>query len=241
MINKLILQSFIDKYYLNGTNSQAKWRVKDNSLTVYAGRMGRVCKIVLDKFDFEDSELGVFDTQKLNKLISITQGDLVISPVKGRSDNIIKLAISDLNFDLTYSLADLIVMDKVSYYKDPDEYEVEIELNPEDIMNLVKAKNALQDEDNMVINTIEDENHEYVCEVLFGDNSGFSNKISYKLLGNIKDVNISLPFNSYIFKEILNSNKDMNGGKLRISKLGMMKLNFEKEGMSSEYFISRSE
>lgn len=240
MVNKLILQSFIDKYYLNGTNTQGKWRIKDNTLTVYAGRAGKVCKVVLDKFEFEDCELGIFDTHKLNKLLSITQGDLVVKPIKTR-DIPVKLSISDLNFDLTYSLADLIIMDKVSYYRDPDEYEVDIILQPTDITNLIKAKNALQDEDNMVINTVDDENNGYVLEVLFGDSSGFSNKISYKLLGNIKELGISIPFNSYVFKEILNSNKDMDGGVLKISKLGMMKLNFNKDGMSSEYYLARSE
>lgn len=240
MINKLILQSFIDKYYLNGTNIQAKWRIKDNELTVYAGRAGRVCKVILNKFEFEDCELGIFDTEKLNKLLSITQGDLVIKPIKVR-ETPVKLSISDLNFDLTYSLADLIIMDKVSYYRDPESYEVEIELNPVDITNLVKAKNALKDEDNMVVNTVEDENNGYVLEILFGDSSGFSNKISYKLIGDIKEVGLSIPFNSFVFKEILNSNKDMDGGTLKISNLGMMKINFKKDGIESEYFLARSE
>lgn len=240
MINKIKLQSFIDKYYLEGSNTQAKWRFANNSLTVYAGRAGKVCKVVMEKFEFEDCELGIFDTQKLNKLLSITQGDLMVKPVKTRNITT-KLSISDLNYDLTYSLADIIIMDKVTYYKDPDTYEIVVELTPDDIKNLVKAKTALQDEDNMlinVVNTVDDGDH---CEVLFGDSSGFANKISYKLLGEITDSNISLPFNSYLFKEILNSNKDMDGGVMKISKLGMMKLNFEKDGMTSEYFLARTE
>ena len=70
MINKNVLQSIIAKYYLNGLNNQVKWRIKDNTLTIYAGDKGRVCKVVLKDFNFEDSELGIFDTNKLNKLIS---------------------------------------------------------------------------------------------------------------------------------------------------------------------------
>lgn len=240
MINKLKLQSFIDKYYLGGANSQAKWRFVDNSLTVYAGRAGRVCKVVLEDFDFEDCELGIFDTEKLNKLISITQGDLVIKPVKTRNITT-KLSISDVNYDLTYSLADIIIMDKVTYYRDPEAYEIVIELSADDIKNLIKAKSALQDEDNMLMNVINDDNDGLVCEVLFGDSSGFANKISYKLLGEITEDNISIPFNSNLFKEILSSNKDMDLGTMRISKLGMLKLSFSKEGMTSEYFLARTE
>ena len=57
MVNKNTLQSFIAKYYINGLNNQVKWRIKDNTLTVYAGESGRVCKVVLNDFSFEESVL----------------------------------------------------------------------------------------------------------------------------------------------------------------------------------------
>ena len=79
MINKSTLTSVISKYYLNGLNNQVKWRIKDNQLTIYAGESGRVCKIEHSNFPLEDAELGVFDTHKLSKLISITNGDLMVS------------------------------------------------------------------------------------------------------------------------------------------------------------------
>ena len=68
MVNKSKLTSIISKYYLNGLNNQVKWRIKDKKLTIYAGESGRVCKVELDNFSLEDSELGVFDTHKLSKL-----------------------------------------------------------------------------------------------------------------------------------------------------------------------------
>ena len=68
MISKNVLQSVISKYYLNGLNNQVKWRIKDKTLTVYAGDKGRVCKVYLKDFSLEDGELGIFDTDKLSKL-----------------------------------------------------------------------------------------------------------------------------------------------------------------------------
>ena len=79
MVSKSQLTSIISKYYLNGLNNQVKWRIKDSKLTIYAGESGRVCKVELNQFPLEDSELGVFDTNKLNKLISITNGDVILS------------------------------------------------------------------------------------------------------------------------------------------------------------------
>ena len=102
MISKSQLTSVISKYYLNGLNNQVKWRIKDKQLTIYAGEAGRVCKVVLNNFQIEDAEIGVFDTNKLSKLISITNGDLVLTLEKLKAIYT-KLHNADENFDLTYS------------------------------------------------------------------------------------------------------------------------------------------
>ena len=59
MINKNTLTSVISKYYLNGLNNQVKWRIKDNTLTIYAGEAGRVCRVIAKNIPLEDAELGV--------------------------------------------------------------------------------------------------------------------------------------------------------------------------------------
>ena len=106
MVNKSTLTSVISKYYLNGLNNQVKWRIKDDSLTVYAQSEGLVCKTVLNTFPVQDSDIGVFDTDKLVKLLSITNGDLLMSlSGNGALKNV--MYIEDANFNLTYTLAEL--------------------------------------------------------------------------------------------------------------------------------------
>ena len=240
MISKNVIQSVISKYYLNGLNNQVKWRIKDNALTIYAGEKGRVCKVHLNDFQLEDGELGVFDTDKLSKLISITNGDLSITLEKIKSV-FTKMHIADLNFDLTYSLADILILGKTTWYEDPDTWEIDVDLQMEDVDHLIKAKNALSDVNNMLITTTEDFDNNKVCEFIFGDNTGFSNKITYQLRGEINESDISVPFDSDIFKSILNSNKDMPIGKLQLSKKGMMKLTFNSDDIESVYYIARNE
>tara|TARA_Y100000361_G_C11102746_1_gene312893 strand:- start:80 stop:802 length:723 start_codon:yes stop_codon:yes gene_type:complete len=240
MISKNVIQSVISKYYLNGLNNQVKWRIKDNTLTIYAGEKGRVCKVHLKDFQLEDGELGVFDTDKLSKLISITNGDLSITLEKIKSV-FTKMHIADLNFDLTYSLADILILGKTTWYEDPDTWEIDVDLQMEDVDHLIKAKNALSDVNNMLITTTEDFDNNKVCEFIFGDNTGFSNKITYQLRGEINESDISVPFDSDIFKSILNSNKDMPTGKLQLSKKGMMKLMFNSDDIESVYYIARNE
>ena len=100
MVNKNTLQSVIAKYNLGGLINKVKWRVKDNVLTIYANANGLACKVQLNEFQLEDSQLAIFDTDKLKKLISITNGELILSLEK-QGAILTKLNIADENFDLT--------------------------------------------------------------------------------------------------------------------------------------------
>ena len=94
----------------------------------------------------------------------------------------------------------------------------------------------------MLITTTTDFDNNPICEFIFGDNTGFSNKITYQVNGgDIKNNNLSIPFNSDIFKDILNNNKDMDLCKLKLSDTGILKLEFISEEINSEYFIARNE
>ena len=241
MIDKLKLTSVISKYYLNGLHNQVKWRIKDNKLIVYAGEAGRVCKVELNDVPLEDAELGIFDTNKLSKLLSITHGELSITLDKIKAVYT-KMHIADTNFDLTYSLADVMILGKNTWYEDPDEWGIDISITKDDLNHLIKAKNALGDVDSMLINTVLDLDGNPVCEFIFGDNTGFSNKITYQIYGGvITDNHISLPFNSNIFRDILVANKDQETFTLKLSTQGILKMIFSSDDINSEYFVSRNE
>tara|TARA_B100001287_G_scaffold59843_1_gene47949 strand:- start:134 stop:856 length:723 start_codon:yes stop_codon:yes gene_type:complete len=240
MVSKNILQSVVSKYYLGGLFSQVKWRIKDNTLTIYAGEQGRAAKVYLKNFQFEDCELGIFDTHKLSKLLSITNGELLITAEKTHKVYT-KLHIADSNFDLNYSLADIFVIPKATYYQEIEDPDVSIDLDKENIDALIKAKTALADQSNLLVKTTENLDGTTVCEFTFGDIENFSNKVTYTLQGDIKVSDLELPFNSDILKDIFSNNKDMDSGKLRISVDGMIQLNFYSEDIETEYFLLRNE
>tara|TARA_R110000803_G_scaffold123750_1_gene191612 strand:- start:21 stop:743 length:723 start_codon:yes stop_codon:yes gene_type:complete len=240
MVSKNILQSVVSKYYLGGLFSQVKWRIKDNTLTIYAGEQGRAAKVYLKNFQFEDCELGIFDTHKLAKLLSITNGELLLTAEKSHKVYT-KLHIADSNFDLNYSLADIFVIPQATYYKGIENPEISIGLEKENIDALIKAKTALPDQSNLLIKTTENLDGTLVCEFIFGDIESFGNKVTYTLQGNITISDLELPFNSDTLKDIFSNNKDMDNGKLRISADGMIQLNFYSELIETEYFLLRNE
>lgn len=238
MINKLLIKSVIDKYYL-GENESVKWIIKNDSLTVNFNTSNRevIGKVIAHKFDLKDCELAIYDTKKLSNLLSITSGDLSLA-VEKQKEVYTKLNIADPSFDLTYALADPLLIGKIGTVNEP-EWDVSLDILKEDVDNLVKAKGALADVDNMIIFTELDFNNDIVCKITFGDEKGYNNKITYQLCGNIKDNTIKVPFNSNHFRNILNANKDLKTGKMYLSKEGLMKLVFTNEDTSCEYYIVR--
>jgi len=238
MINKILLQSILNKYHL-GVNQSVKWVIKNNNLEIdfMSPTKDIIGKISCSDFKLEDSEIAIYDTKKLSNLLSICQGELLLELEKSHKIYT-KLYVSDASFNLTYALSDPLLMNKIATVNIP-EWVIEINLESEDITNLIKAKSALGETDNMLFTTTQNLDGEDICEFVFGDEAGHNNKITYQISGNIKETNMKIPFNSEMFKSILQVNKDMEEGKMFVSSMGLMKLEFKTDIVSSEYFMVR--
>lgn len=239
MIAKSLLSSIISKYYL-GTNESVKWVVNDNNLEInfISPSKDVIGRVICENFQLDNTVLPIYDTKKLNNLVSICQGDVLIE-VEKINTVATKLNLSDMHFNLTYALSDMLLIPKVGSVNEPNEWEVEIDLSNEDVSQLIRAKSALSDVDNMVFKTTTDLDGNLVCEIVFGDGHGHSNKITYQLMGNVKEGGISVPFDSNMFKTILSANKDMESGTLKLAKGGLLQLRFNTDEISSEYFMIR--
>ena len=240
MVNKLVLQSVINKYYL-GENESVKWKIINKSLTVDFMSISKevIGKITHQNFDLEDSELAIFDTKKLLNLIGITSGDLMFSLEKGKSVYT-KMHFADNAFNLTYALADPLLIGKVGAVTEP-EWDAVLPLEKEHVDNLVKAKSALAGIGLLTISVEKDMNGDTMCVFTFGDEQGHNNKITYQMYGKINFEKIEIPFNSDIFKNILQTNKDLESGNICLSYQGLMKIEFKSEDTTSKYYMVRRE
>ena len=238
MVNKLLIKSIIDKYYLGEVES-VKWVINDRKLSIDFTTQNKevMGKILCHDFNLHNCELAIYDTKKLSSLLSITQGDLLLETEQNRGIYT-KLNISDLNFNVVYALADPLLIGKVGSVNEP-KWDITIPILKENVDNLVKAKSALADVDNMVVSTELDPNDILMCKFSFGDEKGHNNKITYQMYGDIKVNSIKIPFNSNHFRNILNSNKDMKTGTMCLSGEGLMKLIFINEETTSTYYIVR--
>ena len=136
MIRKITLQSIINKYYL-GENESARWIVKNNKLIINFVSLQRdiVGKIECNNFTIPNCELNIFSTKKLLSLINTCNGDLMID-VETNGKNSVRLKISDVNFDLSYMLAEASLIGRVPTVDDPS-WDIKSKITHDDINNFI--------------------------------------------------------------------------------------------------------
>lgn len=245
MIPKYELQAVINKYYLDGMIEAVKWDIKDNQLNIKftSPTKEMIGEVSHSNFTLSDSNVGISNTSQLLKLISITNGDIMLSYVKNNKI-CSKLIISDNQFTANYTLADTLTINKSGAYTGPDTYNLETSLDKEMILALIKAKSALDDSKTVILKPTTDMEGEFQLELVFGGDVEYSNKVSYYLSNFVKNnvpYDFTLGFNSDLFKDILAVNKDAEKAKISINLEGLMKLEFAAENIKSTYYIVQKE
>jgi hypothetical protein len=243
MINKIELQSVINKYYLNGLIEAVKWDIKDDNLNIKftAPTREMIGEISHNNFKLENSSFGISNTSQLLKLINITTGEVLLSFVKNNKI-FTKLIIADQQFTVNYSLADILTVPKTGAYNGSQEFDIETELNSETIIALIKAKSSLAESSTVIVTSYSSLDGEPQLELTFGGDIEYANKVSYYI--NIKQNNkkkFELAFNSDLFKEILSCNKDAEQAKLFVNLEGLIKLEFKTENIISTYYIVKKD
>ena len=244
MINKSELQSVIGKYYLGGIVESVKWDIADNALSIdfQSPNKDMIGRVQHTNFPLEDSTLAVYDTSKLNKLLSITSGDVHLS-LETQHKIFSKLIVADLNYTLNFSLSELLLIQDVGTVNDTDDYGIVGSLDSEAISAIIKAHNALES-DNVIIKIDRDLDGEDVLVMSFGDNSNHTNKIDYQIPNfTLTDTpyGTKLPFNSSVIKTILNNNKDATSAVMKVNTKGWVKFEFKGENWESHYYHVRKQ
>ncbi|WP_286983994.1 hypothetical protein [Haliea sp.] len=242
LIEKVLLSSALNKYYLAGECESVLWTVDNNVLNVDfkpTNTAGVVGNLRVPNFPLKDCKLGIYETSKLLKLLNVTQNHLQlhVDSNKGVST---KLYISDSSFNLEYNLSDILLISKIPTVNTPPSHFVNAELEMTDMDNLIKAKNALENK-KVIIKSAKSIDGDDILEFIFGEDSAYSNRLTFTL-ENVKfesETQVELPFNSEIFSRILQVNKDMEKFNIIVYKEGLLKLEFWSEEVQSVYHLAR--
>ena len=219
-----------------------KWSTQDKQLTIKFNAPTRdmIGEVTHTSFDLEDSEIAIYNTYQLDKLLAITSGDLNLQLEKtGRIFS--KLVIEDVSYKLNYSLSDLLLIQEPGKVNDPNDYIIESTLESDAISAVIKAKNALQSDNvNFTITTNFD--GEQVLTMVFDDNSNHTHKVEYIVPDTVvtgDHFNFNIPFNSEMIRVIFANNKDANKAHMSLNVQGLLKLVFEGDKWKSIYYIVR--
>ena len=239
-MDKQLLTSVIEKYYLNGINEKVKWTVKDKKVQIlFTSQLKDLAgSVEADDFDLEDCTLGIYDTNKLLKLVGITNQFIQLN-VETKNGTSTKLNIADMEYDLTYHLADLRMMPMETMVLDESQitFNYSFNIDSEFIERYNKAKKALGSDEVKIQALYNDDNEKGIYFTLGGKTS-HDDKISFQT----PNAEMELPsqefqYNANYLFEIFVENKGAEGIGW-FDENGILKLQFTTENsIKSSYYL----
>jgi hypothetical protein len=236
-MKKQTLNSFIDKYSLNGTIESVKWVVDDKQIktsSISDDKNVLSFVVIKDNAGLESSELGVNDTTKLKKLLGVLSEEVNIAFNK-RDEKIVSLSLSSESTDVQYVTADLNVIPKVPDLKKLPPFNLEIPLTNEFVSTFVKAKGALSEVDTLTF--MKDKKGK--IKLVIGYSSVNTNRVNIDVtpVAGKDTLDKTIHFSAKYLKEILTSNKDCDNAVLKVSDAGLAHVEFENDSFTSNYYL----
>jgi hypothetical protein len=235
MEKKLLIQ-LIESFYLNGLATQVKFKVKNNEAHIKFATDNKDCiGEIKAPVQLEDCEIGIFNTAQLLKLLNITN-EYIELKLEKQNNHSLKLHISDNQFDLSYNLSDLGLIQDPGVVPNLPPYDLEFNINFDFTQKYIKAHNALDKPPRFEIGVTKDFQGEEVINFMVGEKSTYSNKVTFTEAGTVINQVKPVSFSAANFREIVSVAKSANG-KAYLFKDGLLKINLEEEGVISEYFL----
>jgi hypothetical protein len=238
-MKKQVLNTFIDKYSLNGTIESVKWVVDNKNKQIKTSSISDDKNVVSyvsikDDAGLSEAEIGINDTAKLKKLLGVLTDDVNIAFNK-REEKIVSLSLTSESTDVQYVTADLSVIPKVPDLKKLPPFNLEIPLTKEFVTTFVKAKSALSDVDTMTFTKDKKDK----IKLTIGYSSVNSNRINIdvKPVEGKDTLGKTIHFSAKYLKEILTSNSDCENAVLKISDAGIAHVEFNNELFNSSYYL----
>ena len=231
-MEKQSLNRFVSKYNLAGLVESVKWESKDGSLTTsfISDDKSVLGNVTMKEFDGTDASFGVYDTTRLNKMLSVLGNDVdfSINDIDGKP---VSLKFKDGSTSVNYMLADLSVIPNVPDLKQLPPFNVEIKLDSNFISKFIKAKGAL-DENNFTFTCKDGKG-----QIILGFSNINTNRINIDVDctcdGDIEPISFSATY----LKEILVANKEATDATLKISSQGLSHIHFEIDNYESNYYL----
>jgi hypothetical protein len=232
-MQKSKLDRFISKYNLGGNVNSVKWKSTTDTLstTFVTPDKSLLGTVKAGKFQFEDAEIGVYQTDQLKSLINVLGDDISLDLSKF-GDKAVSLKVKNGPVSVDYVLSDLSVIADPPALKRLPEFGTRIKLDTKFIDTFIKGKGALSDVDTFTVL-----NGKNGLEVVIGYSSTNTNRVNIPVETETNDLTDAVAFNANLFKEVLVANKECSSAVLEVSNEGLAKVNFKVDDYDSTYYI----
>ena len=232
-MEKTKLNKFIQKYNLGGNVNSVKWTAGTNQLktSFVTPDKSLLGTVVADNVKFEDADMGVYQTDQLQKLLNVLDNDVDLSLTRA-GDRAVSLNVKNGSVSIDYVLSDLSVIADAPTMKRLPEFGTRIKLDSKFINTFVKGKSALSEIDTFTIIKSGSD-----CEVIIGYSSTNTNRVNIPVESDSCDVDTPITFNANLFKEVLVANRECSSAVLEVSTEGLAKVDFKIDDFDSTYYI----
>tara|TARA_Y100000361_G_C11089582_1_gene305693 strand:+ start:199 stop:921 length:723 start_codon:yes stop_codon:yes gene_type:complete len=233
-MQKSKLSRFIQKYNLGGTVNSVKWTSDGDTLSTsfVTPDKSLLGNVKVKSFKLEDSNIGVYQTDQLIKLLGVL-GDDISLDLKRFDEKATSLKVKNGSVSFDYVLSDLSVIAEPPALKKLPEFDTQIKLDNHFIETFIKGKGALADIDSFTILN----NKEGNLEVIIGYSSMNTNRINIPVESVSNNLTEAISFNANLFKEVLSANRECTSAVLEVSNDGLARVNFKVDDYDTTYYI----
>ena len=146
-MQKSKLNRFIQKYNLGGNVNSVKWKSSGDSISTsfVTPDKSLLGNVTVDKFSFDNAELGVYQTDVLQKLLSVLGDDISLDLSKF-DEKAVSLKVKNGPVSVDYVLSDLSVIAEPPALKKLPEFGTSVKLDTKFIDTFIKGKSVFVDE-----------------------------------------------------------------------------------------------
>ena len=139
-MQKRKLDRFIQKYNLSGNAEQVKWSFQDDSLSTdfITEDKSLLGSVVMKNVNFENAEIGVYDTGQLKGLLNVLGEDIDMNIMKF-GEKPISLKVKNNNVSVDFNLSDLSIIPSTPAMKHIPDFGTEIEIDANFIETFIKS------------------------------------------------------------------------------------------------------
>ena len=232
-MNKITLDTFIQKYNLGGNVNSVKWVSDGKTLSTrfISPDKSLLGELTLVKQTLPEFEVGVYDTPLLSKMLG-TLPDAVDFTLTKVDNTPVAFHFTDSIMSADYVLAAIGVIPDVPELKNVPELNTLVNINEQFISSFISGKGALADVETIAINPIGNG-----LEFVIGYSDINSNRISIKTQSGAVAMTEPIVFNANLFKEVLSANKECSKATLQISNKGLAHIEFIVDDFNAKYWL----